>query len=67
MHENRLQMMIVKTKFVSKLSSLSNFKSNILEKNCLIYFFVNIDQIKDQCYSLVNLTPSDVFCILHIE
>jgi hypothetical protein len=29
--------------------------------------FVNIDQIKDQCYSLVNLTPSDVFCILHIE
>ncbi len=29
--------------------------------------FVNIDQIKDQCYSLVNLTPSDVFRILHIE
>jgi len=29
--------------------------------------FVNVDQIKDQCYSLVNLTPSDVFCILHIE
>jgi hypothetical protein len=28
---------------------------------------VNIDQIKDQCYSLVNLTPSDVFRILHIE
>ncbi len=28
---------------------------------------MNIDQIKDQCYSLVNLTPSDVFCILHIE
>jgi hypothetical protein len=29
--------------------------------------FVNIDQIKDQCYLLVNLTPSDVFRILHIE
>jgi hypothetical protein len=29
--------------------------------------FVNVDQIKDQCYSLVNLTPSDVFRILHIE
>jgi hypothetical protein len=28
---------------------------------------VNIHQIKDQCYSLVNLTPSDVFHILHIE
>jgi hypothetical protein len=28
---------------------------------------VNIDQIKEQCYSLVNLTPSDVFRILHIE
>jgi len=25
------------------------------------------DQIKDQCYLLVNLTPSDVFRILHIE
>jgi hypothetical protein len=29
--------------------------------------FVNVYQIIRQCYLLVNLTPSDVFRILHIE
>jgi hypothetical protein len=29
--------------------------------------FVNVYQIKYQCYVLVNLTPSEVFFILNIE
>ena len=42
----------------------------IITKNELINtiaIFVNVYQIIRQCYLLVNLTPSDVFRILHIE
>jgi hypothetical protein len=53
------------------LSTLKRFISSLINlkmwKSILFLNFLNIDQIIDQCYSLVNLTPSDVFCLLHIE
>ena len=63
-----------------KILKIHHLQKVLLSKNKITYYqcaesfsviwkksFVNVYQIKDRCYLLVNLTPSDVFRILHIE